>query len=328
MKFRTDIEINPITPQIEHNQSILTIGSCFAENIGDYFSKLKFDTLVNPFGVLYNSASINSSIELALAAKPFTAVELIFDQGEWHSFYHHSNFSHHEPGIVLEKINVSAKHVREFLEKVDWVVLSLGTSFVYQHKERNIIVSNCHKLPQKEFEKIFLSVDQNTVYLSNLITLIRELNPNSKFIFTVSPIRHWKDGAHENQLSKGSLHLSIQNVLEIFKGAYYFPSYEILIDELRDYRFYAKDMIHPSSEAIEYIWEKFSENVLSKSCLKLVQEIDKIVQASQHRIRNVNSPASKQFASKNISQIEKLVKEYPYLNFETELNRFSEYNNQ
>ncbi len=325
MNFLTKVDIDKFPKLIEHDHSIFTIGSCFAENIGSYFIMYKFNSIVNPFGVLYNSESIKNSLQLAITNRKFTKDDLVFDQDEWHSFYHHSSFSHHQPEQVVESINNASQNTNEFLSQVDWVIVTLGTSYVYRHREKNIIVSNCHKIPQKEFTKEFLSLEQNRANLKEIIKLIRTKSPASKFIFTVSPIRHWGDGAHNNQLSKASLHLGIEQVIKEEKNVFYFPSYEIQIDELRDYRFYAKDMLHPSDEAVEYLWGKFSEVCLSEKCRQLVGEISKIVAASEHRVRNTKSKRNQEFAADNISKIKKIIEKYSYINFENELNKFYSY---
>jgi len=328
MKFRTKIEIEPFPIKIEHNETIFTIGSCFAENVGNYFLKYKFNSLINPFGVLYNTASIKNSFELITLKKVFTKDDLIFDQGEWHSFFHHSDFSNHSAATVLENINHNSKLVSDFIKKVDWVIISLGTSFVYRHIEKNIIVSNCHKIPSKEFSKEFLTVEENTNNINVLINLIRNESPKAKIILTVSPIRHWKDGAHQNQLSKSSLHLACNNIINSFENVFYFPSYEIVIDELRDYRFYNIDMLHPNDQAIEYIWEKFSQTVFSDKCQLLITEIKRIIDASEHKIRNLLSVKTKEFASSQINKIKSLVKIHPHLNFDDELKKYFLYLNE
>lgn len=328
MKFRTEIEIEPYPIKIEHNETIFTIGSCFAENVGNYFLKYKFNSLINPFGVLYNTASIKNSFELITLKKVFTKDDLIFDQDEWHSFFHHSDFSSHKFEDVLEKINSNTKNVAQFIKNVDWVIISLGTSFVYRHIEKNIIVSNCHKIPSKKFNKEFLDVEENSINISELINLIRNESPKAKIILTVSPIRHWKDGARQNQLSKSSLHLAVNNIINSFENVFYFPSYEILIDELRDYRFYNIDMLHPNDQAVEYIWEKFSQTVLSDKCQLLITEIKRIIDASEHKIRNLHSVKTKEFSSSQINKIRSLVKIHPHLNFDDELKKFFLYLNE
>lgn len=323
MKFRTEIQIKSLAQKIEHYESIFTIGSCFAENVGEYFERYKFRCMVNPFGVLYNTASIKNSIEFALQKKIFTKEDLIYDQSEWHSFNHHSDFSHHNHEIILEKINSISTQALHFIKKADWIIISLGTSFVYRHLEKNFIVSNCHKISPNRFRKEFLSISENSENLAEIIELIKVTNPKAKFILTVSPVRHWKDGAHENQLSKSSLHLSVNDVIQKFIGVYYFPSYEIVMDELRDYRFYKKDLLHPSEEAIDYIWKRFSESCFSKDCQFLLNQIQKVLDAFDHNIRNTKSQASKVFAAKNLDLVKEIQSKQSYIDFEKELNKFN-----
>lgn len=328
MKFLTEVEIKHLEKKIEHSDSILTIGSCFAENIGELFRNYKFKSLINPFGVLYNSGSIKNSLEFIGNQKVFTEEDLVFDQSEWHSFYHHSNFSHHKAESVLRKINSVSASSFEFLKKADWIIISLGTSFVFYHKEREMLVSNCHKIPQKDFEQKFLSVSENTDYLQQIIDIQKNINSESKFIFTVSPVRHLRNGAHENQLSKSSLQLAVNNIVKKYDDAYYFPSYEIMMDELRDYRFYDKDLIHPIQQAVDYIWEKFSHYCLSESCSEINKSISKIVSAAQHKIRNIDSAKSQEFIKNQIDSINKLTRDRPYINLKTELEKFQSYLNE
>ncbi len=325
MKLTTPINIEPIKYKIEHDHSVLTLGSCFAKNVGAYFQKLKFNSIINPFGVLYNSASIKNSINLTSQKKIFTKEDLIFDQGEYHSFYHHSDFSHHEAEKSVHLINSTFAATYDFLKKTDWMIISLGTSFVYRYKATGLIVSNCHKIPQTKFDKLLLTPEQNYSNLKELIDLQRSINPNTKFIFTVSPVRHIKDGAHNNQVSKSSLILAVNSLVNENDNTFYFPSYEIVMDELRDYRFYDKDLCHPNGQAIEYIWDKFIYSCLSDNCRDVVREIDKVVIAASHRVRNIHSSKNKEFAKKQIERIYELKSKFPYLNFENELQKFNSY---
>ncbi len=325
MKFLTEVEIKHLEKKIEHSDTILTIGSCFAENVGELFKKFKFNSLINPFGVLYNTASIKNSLDIIAKQKVFTEDDLIFDQSEWHSFYHHSNFSHHKVESILSKINSVSASTFEFLKNVDWIIISLGTSFVFYHRDREMIVSNCHKIPQKEFEHKFLSVSENTDYLQQILKIQKNINPGTKFIFTVSPVRHLRDGAHENTLSKSSLQLAVEDIVRDYEDTYYFPSYEIMMDELRDYRFFDKDLLHPNQQAVDYIWEKFSRYCLSESCSEMNKKISKIISAAQHRIRNTNSTKSQEFVKSQIDAINKIIQDHPHINFNDELEKFQSY---
>ena len=271
MNFRTEIETEKGKFPVLHSYSVLTIGSCFAENIADKMILSKFRTLKNPFGVLYNPISIFNSLKHVFSMTKFGKEDLIFDQEEWHSFFHHSDFSHHDSEAVLEKINNAIETTRYFIEKASVVIITYGTSKVYKHIDKNIIVSNCHKIPSNQFINYRLSLEETVNSIEKTMMLLREMNNSLKIIFTVSPVRHWKDGAHGNQLNKAVLLLGIDKIVEHYDFTEYFPSYELLMDDLRDYRFYDKDMLHPNDVAVEYIWEKFAESYFSEDDRKLMK---------------------------------------------------------
>ena len=314
MKFRTEVIINKYPVQIEHQSQIITFGSCFAQNIGEYFKFYRFNILENPFGILYNSASIYNSINLLFENKKFKKSDLIYYQEQWHSFYHHSNFSETDWKKCIQNINNSLKNALKFLENSKFVILTFGTSYVYKFNKTNLIVSNCHKLPQSNFTRFRLSVEENINYITSAIKLLSQINPNINVILTVSPIRHLKDGAAENQLSKASLLLAIDEVVNNTDNCYYFPSYEIMLDELRDYRFYAQDMLHPGKSAIDYIWEKFSDAFFSDECKSIMKEVGKISKAKNHIPRNKEVKSYQTFLLNQIDLIDKLSKKYPHLN--------------
>lgn len=315
MKFRTEIEIGKSIHKIEHKHKILTIGSCFADNIGEKFSSLKFQILQNPFGVLFNPQSILNSIEISLENRLFNENDLFFHQGEFHSFFHHSSFSSHKLDEILDKINSTTKQTNKFLNEVDWVILTFGTSFVYKHLEKGIVVSNNHKLPENQFERRKLTNFETTQIISKTIKLIKNQNLKAKIIVTVSPVRHWKDGAIENQRSKANLILALEKIETECKDVVYFPSYELLLDDLRDYRFYGSDLIHPSEEAINYIWEKFSDTFFDETTLEIIKRIEKIVQAQNHKIRNPESEEGKNFLTNLNKQISEIENEFDYIKF-------------
>jgi len=314
MNFRTEIILTGNNLKIEHDHKIVTIGSCFAENIAEQFKYYLFNVFENPFGVLYNPASICNALKITEEEKQFSKDDLIIDQGEWHSFYHHSDFSHHNPGECLTRINTRTIEVKKFLSGTDRVIISLGTSYIYRHKEKDIIVSNCHKIPADRFERILLSPEESGKYLTSIIYILKKLNPNAKIIFTASPIRHIKDGFAENQLSKSSLIVAVHNVIKKNENCFYFPSYEIMMDDLRDYRFYEKDMLHPNKIAIEYIWEKFSDSCFSKNCKDTVKDIEPYVRGIRHRPKDENSPQNLIFKDSLKKLKEDLLVKYPHLN--------------
>ena len=279
MKFSTKIEIAPLEKRINYSDKLLFMGSCFAAEIGTKLKSLKFDILMNPFGVLYNPASIALSFDRLENGRPFEAEELIKSGDIYKSFMHGSEFAAMSEEDFLEKNNtILAEASAHFKESV-WISVSLGTSRVYKEKSSGKVVSNCHKLPSAYFCREVLSVDEIEASLSSII----ERYPEKYWIFTVSPIRHWTDGAHGNQLSKARLLLAVESLSERYGNVHYFPAYELMMDELRDYRFYADDMLHPSSLAIEYIWDRFKNFAIDSGCSSRMQKIAALNLMYNHR---------------------------------------------
>ncbi|MBU0474811.1 MAG: GSCFA domain-containing protein [Bacteroidetes bacterium] len=322
MNFRTEINLEKSLSTINHFDNILTIGSCFAENIAEYFKANRFNVFGNPFGVLYNPISIFNSLKFAVEKAEFEEKDLVFHQSEWHSFYHHSDFSSDEKNIILKKINDGIIKTNQFLKLTDTLIITFGTSYVYKYLANGIIASNCHKIPQKEFEYFRLTLDETTKTIIDIIEMVEIFNPKIKIIFTVSPVRHWKNGAHNNQLSKANLLLAIDEAIKSKSNCCYFPSYEIVLDDLRDYRFYNSDLVHPNKIATDYIWEKLYNSICSEECLKTISEISKIVAARNHRVRNINSVENQKFLHVMITKIGQLQNKYPYLNLNEDLNYF------
>ncbi len=322
MKFRTEINISPSLQKITYNNKSLFIGSCFTENIGNQMQKLKFPSMVNPFGILYNPLSINTCLQRLIAAKPYNSDELHHFNEQWHSWAHHGHFSHKNQNTCLQNINQELKTASIFLKQADFLLLTLGTAFVYQWKESGEIVANCHKIPQKQFDHYRISVKDIVEVLSPTLKQIQQLNPKLQIIFTLSPIRHWKNGAIDNQLSKATLLVAIHELKAKLKKVNYFPAYEIMMDDLRDYRFYESDMLHPTSTAIDYIWGKFQEAYFDQQTGKLKERIEKILNAKNHRPRNPNSEAHQRFLQQQLKYIEGLENEYPLLDFEEEKGFF------
>ena len=322
MQFRTEINIMQAARRIEHEEPILTIGSCFAENMGEKLKKHRFSILLNPFGVLYNPASIYNSLQL-LGQDTFSRDELSFHAGEWHSFYHHSDFSHHEKWVCLDKINSRLETAKSFLEKARFIIITLGTSYVFQNRENGSIVSNCHKIPAEQFKRIFLTQEDSEKYLEKTAAFIRETAPDIHMILTVSPIRHIKDGLALNQKSKAALLLAVHNFTASNENCSYFPSYEIMLDDLRDYRFYESNLTHPNDTAKEYIWQKFAEYYFSDDCRKTLKDLEPLIKARSHRPRNEQGPAYQDFVKKQLKSIEKLTIQYPHISFDDDEDYFT-----
>jgi hypothetical protein len=283
MKFRTEIIVPSPGFQISHSDKILLMGSCFVSTISAKMLESGFTINVNPFGIVYNPASLANGLADLINNKTYAEEHLFLYQGVYHSFSHHSHFSGTTVEMVLEKINASISHSSGFLRQANLLIITFGTANTYRLVSSGEVVSNCHKLPAKSFIEERLTIPQITGRWNRLIKELQALNPDLKILFTVSPIRHWKDGANANQLNKATLLLAINELIKTNPQCYYFPSYEILLDDLRDYRFYAADLIHPNAQAIDYIWEKFSEAYFDKKTMEVNKEQEKKQKALHHR---------------------------------------------
>jgi len=283
MKFRTEITIPPAGFTITHSDRVMMLGSCFAENISDRMLCTGFTVDANPFGVVYNPASIANSLQRLIHRQIYTEADLFLHEGVYHSFSHHSRFSGADKTMVLEKINERLTDSANFLQQANRLIITFGTAYIYRLVSTREVVSNCHKLPAREFEEKRLTVEQIAELWNNLIGDLRILNPELKIIFTVSPIRHWKYGANANNQSKAVLLLAVDEIVQSRTECSYFPAYEIVLDDLRDYRFYADDLIHPGSQAIDYIWEKFGDAYFNQSTVELIKEYEKERKSLEHR---------------------------------------------
>ena len=308
MLFRTEINITPLSQTISYGDGILFLGSCFADEIGSICRGLGFNALVNPFGVLYNPSSIAQSIKRLQKGTPFTHDDVIEVGGEFFcTFSHNTDFWCPTEEALLEKVNTHLAEAYTHFHQTKWVVVSLGTSWAFRDKITGGVVSNCHKLPANRFERVFLSTDQSVTILNKLL----EASPDKQFIFTVSPLRHLKDGLHENQLSKASLLLAVDQVSKSYGNAHYFPAYEILLDELRDYRFYKEDMVHPTDQAVRYIWEKFVEFAIDPSEYPVMKAAEELKQMLQHKPLFPDSDSYRKFEALKELKIKEFREKYP-----------------
>jgi len=314
-KFRTEVIPDAFPWNISYHSTSFFIGSCFTQHIGSKMQALKFNTEVNPFGVVYNPISVRNSLEILLKKEPLSENDLHFRNENWFSFYHHSSFSNTIKEVCLENINSKISSASTKLSETNYLFITFGTARIFRRKETEEIVSNCHKLPASEFKREILSVEQIVAEYISLLELMFKTNPDLKVILTVSPIRHWKDGAEGNQISKSILLLAASQLVEKYVNVYYFPSYEIMMDDLRDYRFYAEDMIHLSPLAIKYIWEKFSNVVFDQETLKYFPRIQKINKALSHTPFDASSKLHKDFCKKTLKEIEALEKENSRISF-------------
>ncbi|NVK53221.1 MAG: GSCFA domain-containing protein [Flavobacteriaceae bacterium] len=316
MKLQTQITLqkekyNPI----DYTSNLLLLGSCFSNNIGNKLAYYKFQSSQNPFGILFHPKAIETCITNAINKKEYTAAAVFYLNERWHCFDAHSDLSAIDKNKLLANLNSASNLTFQQLHSSTHIIITLGTAWIYKFIETDAIVTNCHKVQQKKFLKELMSVDEITESLEKIISLIRLVNKKTSIVFTISPVRHLKDGFIENQQSKAHLITAIHQIVEPRKNSYYFPSYEIMMDELRDYRFYAEDMIHPNSTAIDYIWSKFSEAWISEAATKTMQEVASIQNGLTHRPFNPNSVQHQQFLDKLNQKIELLKKEHPSIQF-------------
>jgi hypothetical protein len=318
MNYRTIVAPKDYDFEIFHQSNLLLIGSCFSENIGSKLISNKFNTLINPSGILFNPISIVNTLNDIIEEKEVGVKDLHFENGLYHSFAHHGRFSGPNSEEVLTRINQSREEATLFLKKTDVIIVTLGSSWAYIHNDTVEFVANCHKVPNKKFTKELLEVDFIVKKLQGVIDKLQAINSHLKVIFTVSPVRHWKDGAEENTLSKSILNVAIHQLARS-KAVYYFPAYEMVIDDLRDYRFYKEDMLHPNSVAVDYVWNGFGDAFFSSETLTLNKVIGKIGAAGKHRPFNSSANEYQRFLQIQLKNIADLKKKNPTINFDKEI---------
>ena len=313
MNFSTQIPISKSNLPIDYHSKMILLGSCFAENIGEKFQYFKFQTDINPFGILFNPVSLEILIRRVVQQNYFTEEDVFYHNDLWHCFEVHSEFSNPDKETFLMLLNQKISSTHIYLQTASHCFVTLGTSWVYRNLETNAIVANCHKVPQNQFAKELLSVNQVQASLESMIKLVHAINPACHFVFTVSPVRHLKDGYEENTLSKAHLIAGLPKLFSKNGMGYYFPSYEIMMDELRDYRFYADDMLHPSTIAIEYIWEKLTQTFMTDATLAISKEVNKLQKAIAHRPIHSTSESYLAFSKKLNLERELFLKKFPFI---------------
>ena len=325
MKLQTEIPLSPEKNQIDYSSKILLLGSCFSENIGVKFDYFKFQNIQNPFGVIFNPFSIEKLVIRAIENVPFSESDIFQYNQIWKCFEVHSRFSALTKEGLLSSLNSSLQNFREALFSSTHIIFTYGTTWVYRDLKSGEIVANCHKLPQQNFTKELLSIEEISKSIESIFSKILEINPTATIINTVSPVRHIKDGFTENSLSKAHLISAIHQSVSLraqtlslraqSRSLYYFPSFEIMMDELRDYRFYAEDMLHPNKTAIEIIWQKFSEVWISPETESLQKEIASIQSGLNHRPFNPESVEHLQFSENLREKIASLENLFPHIKF-------------
>ncbi|MDG1730684.1 MAG: GSCFA domain-containing protein [Algibacter sp.] len=314
MKLQTKIPLEKRSNNlINYKSNIVLLGSCFSENIAKKLDYFKFQNLQNPFGILFHPRAIETLISNAVINKEYSEEEVFFHNEQWHCFDAHSKLSNALKENLIQALNSKLSLTSAVIQNSTHIIITLGTAWVYRDVKTNSIVANCHKVPQKQFKKELLSVEDITNSLKNILSLIRRVNNNAFVVFTVSPIRHTKDGFVENTQSKAHLITAIHKVIS--NQSFYFPSYEILMDELRDYRFYKDDMIHPNQLAINYIWEKFKTVWISDASFRTMDEVDTIQKGLQHKPFNSKSQAHQEFLQKLEAKKNQLHVQFPHIVF-------------
>lgn len=319
MQFRTEIPVPRAPFEISHSQQGLLVGSCFTTNIGTRMAEAKFPVMINPLGTVYNPVSVSTVVDILTGKRQFTDSDVFFANGVWQSFLLHTDFSALSKEEVLAHCKEKISLFQEQFKNLDYAFFTLGTAWVYELLATNEIVCNCHKMPTNQFRRKRLSITDCVLVLQTMVESLQALNPKVQIIFTVSPIRHWKDGAHENQLSKASLLLAIEELQKQQTSVGYFPAYELLMDDLRDYRFYEDDMLHPNKQAVAYIWQKFADSYFSEATKVLVQKLLAVRRAVEHRPFNAKSQEYVLFVQNTIAECVHLQAQNPYLDFTNEI---------
>lgn len=312
-RFFTRVIISNPPHKIDYETPVLLIGSCFSDYIGRIMASYKLPVLLNPFGTLFNPFSIADDLHMLIAKKKFTRDDLHQYKGLYFSFAHYTGFSDTEAGQCLSRINESANHATEWLSSCRYLIVTFGTAWAYKRNANDKIVANCHKLPGTEFTKVLLPPGEIVDTYNTLIARLKTFNPALKIIFTLSPVRHWSDGAENNQLSKAILHYAIHELISRHTEVFYFPAYEIFMDELRDYRFYAADMLHPSEQGTRYVWERFSQTWIDSQAREVFPKLQEIINALAHKPVNAGSTLHKQFLEKTQKKMLALEERYPFL---------------
>ncbi|MEO7983726.1 MAG: GSCFA domain-containing protein [Bacteroidota bacterium] len=331
MQFQLPIDIKKLTEPIGYRDSILLIGSCFTEHIGNALADLKFPVLQNPNGILFGPDAVCRSLLSYLNNDKYVPADLFQLNEVWNSWQHHSRFSNMIPGEALRIINESQQRAHDFLKEADWLIITLGSSFSYRLTEKadeancqpGDAVANCHRAPSQWFDKELLEIPAIVSMLEDCIVKLHEFNSTLKIIFTVSPVRHIRDGVVENNRSKARLIESVHHIVSKVDSAFYFPAYELVIDVLRDYRFYDIDLVHPNYPATEFVLEKFAEHCIDAESQQLMQEVRKIVIARKHKAFQPETNAHRQFLIAHLEKTRNLQEKYPFLDMKEELIYFS-----
>ena len=317
MKFSTVVPIDEALIKIDYDSKIVSLGSCFAVNMSQKFKRFQFKAEANPFGILFHPLAIQRLLEYTITNYEFSSKDVFLYNEIWSCFDAHSDMNELEEDEIIENLNSTIVEFSKSLKEASHVFLTFGTAWVYERKEDRKVVANCHKVAQDVFEKRLLSYDEILQSYHEITRLIHELNPNAQIVFTVSPVRHIKDGFVGNQRSKAHLIGALHQFLEENKDVrcFYFPAYELVMDELRDYRFYDQDMLHPNQLAIDYIWERLLESFVSLETMMIMKKVEEVTKAMEHKPFNPTSQQHLKFMDSLIDKIDYLLDRYPFMSF-------------
>jgi len=315
VKLQTQLPLETQAPAIDYHSKLVLLGSCFAENMAEKFSYYKFQNEVNPLGVMFHPVAILDLLTRAHQNNLYSEKDVFFSHGCWQSFRAHSRLNSTSQPEVLECLNTTLKSTQNHLKNASHVILTFGTAWVYEHIESKTIVANCHKQPQKEFEKSILSVDQLQDTFKAILSILKSFHPDVTVLFSISPVRHLKDGFVENNQSKSHLIAALHAVINTTENTHYFPSYELLMDELRDYRFYKEDMVHPNPIAINYIWEKFQSIWIDTETTSIIQEVSQLQKGFAHKPFNPLAEEHGVFLSTLAKKAKALESRFPFMKF-------------
>ncbi len=330
MKFHYEFDIKQIPQPISHVHQLLLVGSCFTENIGDKLKKHHFKVLENPNGILFNPVSVAEALINVVENKQYTTNDLFNHNEGWHSWQHHSRFSGITAEDALQKINRATQQAHNYIKHADYLLITLGSAWIYTLTDKAInaqvgtVAANNHKAPADWFERKLMDVSQVITVLATMMDRVGAINPNINIIFTISPVRHLREGVVDNNRSKAILITAVHHLIEKLPKLYYFPAYELVIDDLRDYRFYAEDLVHPNYHATQYVWQKFVNACMSEPAKQLMEEIADINLAFNHKAFNPTSQQHKKFLATYLQKTKQLQEQHSYLDFSKELAYFAQ----
>ena len=317
MKLITEVALPEYPFRLDHQMPIVLMGSCFTENMGRLLERYRFPVCINPFGVTYNPLSVKRSLQALMHKTAYEEQDLNLHNELWFSFDHSTGFSSTNKEEALKGINLSFESAKSQLNKAGVLILTWGTSWVYSYNKTGQVVCNCHKIPAKEFTRTRLTPGEIVKAYESLIPELLEFNPGLRILYTISPVRHWKDGAHGNQLSKASLLLAGDELQKQFSGNFfYFPSYEIVMDELRDYRYYAEDMLHTNDQTSKYIWGKFQQVLISDGSAEIIRDLDPLLKMLEHRPMNKGTYSHGKLEDQLQEKLNYLKRKYSELNLD------------